>query len=97
MSHIESHDGDTNHRRTYFLVFAALTVLTLLELGAASIAHRGLVVLTLVLLAVAKAALVALFYMHLRYERPIARVVVIPLMLPALFAAILIAEAHWRH
>ncbi|MEJ2599042.1 MAG: cytochrome C oxidase subunit IV family protein [Anaerolineales bacterium] len=53
----------------YLGVFIALAVLTLLELG---ITYMDLPRIPLLVpLAVIKAALVALFYMHLRYDRKI--------------------------
>jgi cytochrome c oxidase subunit 4 len=56
--------------RRYLQVFAWLAVLTALEIGIiyAPIPHRAIVGM-LILLAATKAALVALFYMHLAVER----------------------------
>ncbi|MCX7671229.1 MAG: cytochrome C oxidase subunit IV family protein [Anaerolineae bacterium] len=53
--------------RTYLLVFAALALLTLIEV-AVSYIHGDLKVPLLILLSVAKALLVILFFMHLRYD-----------------------------
>lgn len=53
----------------YIAVWALLAVLTALEVGVAFIGlPRTLVVVTLVGLAIWKALLVALYYMHLRFE-----------------------------
>jgi len=56
-------------KRPYLIVFAALGFVTLLELniGILGLAH-ALQVITLIVLATGKAALVAAYYMHLRYE-----------------------------
>src|SRR3990172_1811562 len=56
-------------KRPYLLVFATLGLVTLLELniGILGLAH-ALQVITLIVLATGKAALVAAYYMHLRYE-----------------------------
>jgi cytochrome c oxidase subunit 4 len=56
--------------RRYFRVFFLLGVLTMLEVGViyTPIPH-ALIVTTLVLLAVVKAVLVAMFYMHLATEK----------------------------
>jgi cytochrome c oxidase subunit IV len=44
-----------------------------------------------------KAACVALFFMHLKWETRVLRgIVVIPLALPAFYALVLITEAIWR-
>ncbi len=87
-------------RRTYLLVFGLLFVLTVLEVGVASpslgIGRRSMVV-ALVGLALAKAALVAFFFMHLRHERRALRLtVLVPFVFPALYAVALVAEAGWR-
>jgi len=54
-------------RRTYVLVFVALAVLTVIEVGVTYLPVPRAPVL--VPLALVKAGLVALFYMHLRYDR----------------------------
>jgi caa(3)-type oxidase subunit IV len=80
-------------------VFAALVVLTVAELGVVYVPGigRALLVSALVLLALAKAALVLLSFMHLGSEtRTLQLTVVLPLLLPAAYAATLIGEAAWR-
>jgi cytochrome c oxidase subunit IV len=53
----------------YIAVFLGLGVLTLVEVGVAFVGlPKTLTILALILLAVWKAVLVALYYMHLRYE-----------------------------
>jgi cytochrome c oxidase subunit 4 len=87
------------HRAQYVVTFVVLGVLTLVELGVVrmpGIPTIG-VRIALVTLAVAKAALIALFYMHLRFETPILRLtVLVPLVTPAIYGLILIAEAGAR-
>jgi caa(3)-type oxidase subunit IV len=86
-------------RRRYFQVFALLTVLTVLELSVVYVPGiaQALLVLTLVLLALAKAGLVLLHFMHLGQEtRGLKLTVVVPFLLPAALAFVLIAEAAWR-
>jgi cytochrome c oxidase subunit 4 len=87
------------HRTQYVVVFLLLGVLTAVELGVARTSGipRGAVVSALVALALAKAALIALFYMHLRFETRILRLTVLaPLLAPAAYGAVLIAEAGTR-
>jgi cytochrome c oxidase subunit 4 len=87
------------HRGQYVAVFVLLGVLTLVELGVARTSGipRAAVVVAFVALAVAKAALIALFYMHLRFETGILRLtVLVPLLAPAAYGVILIAEAGTR-
>ncbi len=87
------------HRAQYVVIFVVLGVLTLVELGVVrmpGIPTIG-VRIALVTLAVSKAALIALFYMHLRFETPILRLTVLaPLVAPAIYGLILIAEAGAR-
>jgi cytochrome c oxidase subunit 4 len=87
------------HRSQYVVVFIVLGVLTLVELGVArtsGISRPG-VVSALVALAIAKAALIALFYMHLRFETGFLKATVLgPLLAPAAYGVILMAEASWR-
>lgn len=55
----------------YMAVFGALAVLTVVEVGVAFIGFaRSATILILVGLAIWKATLVALYYMHLRFEPP---------------------------
>lgn len=87
------------HRAQYAVVFVLLGVLTLVELGVArtSGVPRAAVIVALVTIAVAKAALIALFYMHLRFETRILRFTVLaPLLAPAVYGVILMAEAGTR-
>jgi caa(3)-type oxidase subunit IV len=86
-------------RRGYLNVFLALVVLTAAELGLVhvpGIAH-GALIAGLVLLAVAKAALVLLFFMHLGGEtRALKLTVILPFLLPAGYALVLVGDAIWR-
>lgn len=98
-----AHGSPTAHaaaRRTqYVVVFVVLGVLTLVELGVALTPGipKQAVVIALVTLAVAKAALIALFYMHLRFETRILKLTVLgPLVAPAVYGLVLIAEAGVR-
>jgi cytochrome c oxidase subunit 4 len=85
-------------RRSYVIIFVWLTVLTALEVG---VVYTGLakfaLVSSLIGLALAKAGLVALYFMHLRYEtRVMRRTALLPFLAPALYAFVLIAEGMWR-
>jgi caa(3)-type oxidase subunit IV len=83
----------------YVIVFAVLSALTLVEVGVATTAGiaRSAAVLALVMIAIAKAALIALFYMHLRFETRILRLTVLgPLVAPAVYGIVLMAEVGVR-
>ena len=86
--------------KSYWVVFVVLAVLTVLEIA---VANRSLgiprkpVALALITMALSKAALVGLFYMHLKNEkRALKLTVALPFLFPALYAVILIGEAGWR-
>lgn len=88
----------SSHRREYWFIFLWLTALTALEVGLVYLPiSKPLMVSGLLALALAKATLVALFYMHLKHETQVLRSVVgYCLAIPAIYAAVLIAEAGWR-
>lgn len=86
-------------RKEYFVIFGVLSALTLIEVAVAQIPgiSKNLVILALVLLAGAKAACVALFYMHLNHETKVLKwTIAVPLAIPPLYALVLVAEAAWR-
>ena len=102
-AHSAAHaDGDHEHkpnRKEYWVIFAALLILTVLEVGVAQLPgiSKPLMRISLVAMALAKAGLVAMFYMHLKHETKVLRLTVaIPLATPMLYAVILISEAAWR-
>jgi cytochrome c oxidase subunit 4 len=66
----DQHQVAESHVKTYLKVFVALLVFTVLEYLYARVtqAHFGALVLGLMALAVTKAALVATFFMHLKFE-----------------------------
>jgi caa(3)-type oxidase subunit IV len=60
----------THDEPNYMGIFWWLLALTLLELGVIYMpVHRVAIIVLLVVLAVTKAALVALYFMHLKFER----------------------------
>jgi cytochrome c oxidase subunit 4 len=85
-------------KKTYIVMFFVLTVLTGIEVGLKYMPiSRGMLIAGLISLALAKATLVALFYMHLKSEtRSLKMVVAIPMMFPALYAVVLIVESIAR-
>jgi cytochrome c oxidase subunit 4 len=66
----DEHQDVESHTDTYFRVFVALFVFTILEYVYAMLtqSHFLALVLGLVALAVTKATLVAMFFMHLKFE-----------------------------
>ena len=89
------------NRREYWVIFVALFVLTVLEVGVVYLKpYIGTVSVGIALcsMAVSKATLVGLFYMHLKHETKILKLTVaIPMAIPAFYAFVLIAEGAWRY
>jgi caa(3)-type oxidase subunit IV len=77
-----------SHKKTYIKIFVWLTILTAIEVGLAlSPLNRFVMISLLVALAVVKAALVAMYFMHLRFEKKTLALIV---MTPIVLAGILI-------
>ncbi len=68
-------------RKTYFLVFGALIALTITTVGVANIDLGPLNTVAALLIAALKASLVILFFMHVRYSKPIIGLVVFAALL----------------
>lgn len=90
----------SHSRKPYLIIFGLLFAFTILEVVVA-LPSLGLGALAkgsaLVLLALTKAGMVALWFMHLKSEFKVMRwSVLLPFAFPALYAFILIAEASWR-
>ena len=90
----------SHSRRPYIVIFGLLFAFTILEVVVALPSlgvGRGFKISALILLALTKAGMVALWFMHLKSEFKAMRwSVLIPFAFPALYAFILIAEASWR-
>jgi caa(3)-type oxidase subunit IV len=86
------------NRKEYWMVFGALFVLTILEVGVVYLGiPKSPLFIALTGLAIVKASLVGLFFMHLKHETKILRrSIAIPMSIPAFYALILIAEGAWR-
>ena len=89
----------TGHKRpNYILIWLYLFVLTVVEVSAAFLSHipKKWLILILLFFAVWKALLVALFFMHLKFERWRLRIIfMIPLPLAAILVTAAIMEKVW--
>lgn len=97
-AHAAGH-GHAPNRREYIIMFFVLAALTALEVGIVKVPGIGKTAIRigLVGLALTKAACVGLYYMHLKHETRVMRLVVmLPFAAPALYAFVLISEAAWR-
>lgn len=94
------HPPAARARAPYLGAFGVLVALTLVEIGVVLSGgiRVGAAAVALVGIATAKAILIALFYMHLRYETRVLKVTVLgPLVAPAVYGLLLILDAAWRH
>ena len=80
-------------------VWAALTVLTVITVGASYIEWGGSLDIVIAMgIATVKAVLVALFFMHLKYDRKLYSVVfVAPLLFLALFLSLAVLDSRQYH
>ena len=88
-------EAEAIHKQpNYAGVFWSLFILTILEIALANAPFaRVWIVVTLVVLALMKASLVALFYMHLKFEKYIFYIIVFfPLLLATIFTVMVLAD-----
>ena len=89
----------TDHvRPNYILIWGYLFVLTVIEVLAAFVSHipKHWLIIILVLLAFVKAFMVAMYFMHLKFERWRLRLIfIIPLPLAAILVLATITEKIW--
>ena len=79
----------------YGKIFWALLILTIMELSVANLhLAKPVTILTLVFLAVIKASLVALFYMHLKFEKLLLYIIItVPLILSFILTLLVMTDA----
>jgi cytochrome c oxidase subunit 4 len=84
-------------KKEYIIIMVVLAVLTVVEVAIAKYTTGMTKNGGLVVLALAKALLVAMFYMHLKSEtRSLKLVIGVPLVFPFLYAVVLMAESVAR-
>jgi caa(3)-type oxidase subunit IV len=91
--------GHKPNIKEYMIIFAVLTALTVLEVVVAQVPgiSKKLLAVALVGLALTKAGIVGLYYMHLKSETRVLKLTVaLPLAAPTIYAIVLMAEAAWR-
>ncbi|MBT6326387.1 MAG: cytochrome C oxidase subunit IV family protein [Bdellovibrionales bacterium] len=93
----ESITNKSSHRKGYFIVFAVLAILTILELAIPSLDVKYFYrASSLTLLAFAKAFVVAYYYMHLNEETAWLKFIAIIPISAGFYAAVLILETIFR-
>lgn len=85
-------------KKLYFSVFMALIVLTIVTTGVAFIDLGPLNTVVALVIAVCKASLVVLFFMHLKYQTGMTRVVILAALLwLAVLIGITMSDVFTRH
>jgi cytochrome c oxidase subunit 4 len=93
--------NDIAHRKqhpNYLAIWAYLFVLTIAEVAVAFMSHlpRNVLLIALVFLAVWKAALVGLYFMHLKFEGKSLRIMAVaPIPLAFILVLAVITEFRW--
>lgn len=84
-----------DHRKDYFRIFWILLVLTVVEVGVSYLkVDKRAISAIMVALALAKAACVGLYYMHLKYEkRALLWLAFLPLPLAGLYGVVLMLDS----
>ena len=87
-----------DHRPLYIKIFIWLFVLTAIEVGIVYLPiPQGPMIAALCGLALVKAGLVAIHYMHLSAETKWLRITIYSVMfMPVFYALVLVAEGWWR-
>ncbi len=90
-------DGQSHSHRNYWAIWAYLLILTVVELGIAFLPwSKEVQILVLLFLAIWKALLVALFFMHLKWEGNRMRIFAIaPLPLTIIIIVAVLTEFVW--
>jgi cytochrome c oxidase subunit 4 len=95
-----THKAEEQHLlpyRVYFIVWAALIVGTGITVGACYADLGHLAIFTALLIATVKAGLVLLYFMHLRYEKPLfAIMILVVLVTYGIFIALTFSDYFYR-
>jgi len=85
-------------KKLYFMVFAALIVLTVVTATVATIDLGPMNIVVALLIAMGKATLVTLFFMHLRWSTRLVHIVAVASMIwLALLIALTLSDYRTRH
>ena len=86
------------HRPNYFVVWLWLVGLVFISIGASVFLYKGAAILLIFFVALVKAVLVLLNYMHLKFERPLLyALVIVPLLIVAVLVFALFPDFVFHH
>ena len=96
---MSTHAEEQHHLpyRVYFIVWAALLVLTAVTVGVSYVDMKNVTVLTAMLIAATKSMLVLLSFMHIRFEKPLYSVMILAAMMTyGIFVALTFVDYMYR-
>jgi len=83
--------ADSHIKTNNMTIFWWLLALTILEIGVIYLnIHRLVIIILLVGFALAKAALVAMYFMHLRFEKPTLAIIAVTPLIICLFLILML-------
>ena len=96
---MSTHAEEQHHvpYKVYFIVWAALLVLTAVTVGVSYVDMKNVTVLTAMLIAATKSMLVLLYFMHIRFEKPMYSVMILAAMMTyGIFVALTFVDYLYR-
>ncbi len=81
----------------YIMIWAALIALTGVTVGVSYVDMKSVAILTALLIATVKATLVLLYFMHIRFERPLYSAMIIAVLVTyGVFVALTFSDYFYR-
>ena len=96
---MSTHAEEEHHvpYKVYFIVWGALLVLTAVTVGISYVDMKNVTVLTAMIVAATKSMLVLLYFMHIRFEKPMYSVMILAAMLTyGIFVALTFVDYLYR-
>ena len=96
---MSTHAEEQHHvpYKVYFIVWGALLVLTAVTVGVSYVDMKNVTVLTAMLIAATKSMLVLLYFMHIRFEKPMYSVMILAAMMTyGIFVALTFVDYMYR-
>ena len=96
---MSTHAEEQHHvpYKVYFIVWGALLVLTAVTVGVSYVDMKNVTVLTAMLIAATKSMLVLLYFMHIRFEKPMFSAMILATMLTyGIFVALTFVDYAYR-
>ena len=93
----DDHDDHIVPYKVFIIVWAALVGLTLVTVGASHLDLKQMTMFTALLIATIKGSLVILYFMHMRWDRPVLAYFLIACLLTyAIFVALTFTDYSFR-